>query len=71
MVVHDGAMWILMATCSLTAVIYALHGRPRAASAEPLLVRAGRCLSAVLDGLGIGLGITFAFLAVAAVLARI
>jgi len=71
MVVHDQAVWFLMAVCSLAAVVYALHARPRAASAEPLRIRAGRCLSAVLDGLGIGLGITFAFLAVAAVLARI
>jgi hypothetical protein len=71
MVVHDQAVWILMAACSLTAVAYTLRARLHAASPEPRRARVGRCLSAVLDGVGLGLAVTFLFLAAAALLARI
>jgi len=63
MVVHDQAVWILMGVCSLAAVAYTLRATLRAASSEPRRHRVGRCLSAVLDGVALGLAVRFLFLA--------
>jgi hypothetical protein len=71
MVVHDQAVWILMSACSLGAVAYSLMANLRAASPEPRRHRVGRCISAMLDGVGLGLAITFLFLSAAAVLAHL
>jgi len=71
MVVHDQAIWILMGACSLAAGAYTLRARLGAASPEPRHQRVGRCLSAILDGVGVGLAATFLFLAAAVVLSRL
>lgn len=71
MVVHEAAVWILLGACSLAGIAFAFHSKHPAAPADRRLNRVGRSVSAILDGVGIGLALAFAMLVAAAVFARL
>ena len=69
MAVDRGALWIVMAICSAIGVVGMVLLRLRATAAESRLRRLGTVLSAVLDGVGIGLTAALVLLIAAAAVA--
>jgi len=55
MAVQRTALWILMGACSLVAVAISIRRKRSAGCPESAVRRVGGYLSAIMDGLGIGL----------------
>jgi len=68
---HRTGVWLLMGACAIAGAAYMLRTELRSAHPEPRFRRLGRSLSAILDGIGLGLCLALLIFALGAIIDRL